>query len=265
MSCETITIAPTAPRPSTAGLMTSIESVAPAIVSVRGLRKSYGTKRAVDGLDLTIYQGECFALLGPNGAGKTTTVEILEGFRKRDGGEVTVLGEDPQRASRIWRSRVGLVLQESSDLEYLSVAEAVGSTAMYYPNPRNVDEVISAVGLANQRSARITSLSGGQRRRVDVALAIIGNPDLLFLDEPTTGFDPEARREFWSLVESLKADGTTVVLTTHYMEEAAALADRIGVVIDGRLAALDSPTGLTAGHASLEDAYLNLVDQAKTA
>jgi ABC-2 type transport system ATP-binding protein len=238
------------------------------IIEVRDLRKTYtskkgGTKKAVDGLDLTIFQGECFAILGPNGAGKSTTVEILEGFRKRDAGSVIVLGEDPNNPSRNWKARIGVVLQDSGDMGDLTVAEVVNATASYYPNPRNVDEVISAVGLDEKRNAKLASLSGGQRRRVDVALGIIGNPELLFLDEPTTGFDPEVRREFWELIQTLKAEGTTVVLTTHYMDEAAYLADRIGVVINGRIAALDTAANLTGDHASLEDAYLDLIARNK--
>jgi ABC-2 type transport system ATP-binding protein len=239
-----------------------------AIIEVRDLRKTYtskkgGTKKAVDGLDLTIFQGECFAILGPNGAGKSTTVEILEGFRKRDAGSVIVLGEDPNKPSRNWKARIGVVLQDTGDMGDLTVAEVVNATASYYPNPRNADEVITAVGLEEKRNAKLSSLSGGQRRRVDVALGIIGNPELLFLDEPTTGFDPEVRREFWELIRNLKAGGTTVVLTTHYMDEAAYLADRIGVVINGRIAALDTAENLTGNHASLEDAYLELISQNK--
>ena len=233
------------------------------VVSVRGLRKAYGAKRAVDGLDLDIVRGECFAILGPNGAGKSTTVEILEGHRKRDGGDVTVLGQDPARAGRSWRARIGVVLQTSGDMGDLTVAEAITSTAAYYPAPRDPREVIAAVGLEDKANARLSSLSGGQRRRVDVALGIIGNPELLFLDEPTTGFDPEVRREFWQLINSLQNGGTTIVLTTHYMDEAGALADRIGVVVDGKIAALDTPDGLMAGHATLEDAYLDLIARTK--
>jgi ABC-2 type transport system ATP-binding protein len=233
------------------------------VIEVQNLRKTYhskaGIKKAVDGLDLTIYQGECFAILGPNGAGKSTTIEILEGFRKRDSGAVMVLGSDPWKANRNWRARIGVVQQDSKDLNDLTVHEAVKSTASYYPNPRNANTIIEAVGLAEKRNSQLNSLSGGQRRRVDVALAIVGSPDLLFLDEPTTGFDPEARREFWDLINSLKEIGTTVVLTTHYMDEAAALADRIAVIINGRMEALDTPTGLAAGHNTLEDAYLHLV------
>jgi ABC-2 type transport system ATP-binding protein len=245
-----------------------VPSVAPAVIEVRDLRKTYtskkgGTKKAVDSLDLTILQGECFAILGPNGAGKSTTVEILEGFRKRDSGSVIVLGEDPNKPSRNWKARIGVVLQDTGDMGDLTVDEVVTATASYYPNPRNVDEVITAVGLDEKRNAKLSSLSGGQRRRVDVALGIIGNPELLFLDEPTTGFDPEVRREFWELIQSLKAEGTTVVLTTHYMDEAAYLADRIGVVINGRIAALDTAENLTGDHASLEDAYLDLIARNK--
>ena len=189
-------------------------------VQIRGLTKSYRGLPAVAGLDLQIHRGEVFALLGPNGAGKTTTVEILEGYRNRDGGEVSVLGEDPQQADRAWRSRIGIVLQSSTENAELTVQEMVVHFARYYPHPRDPDEVIAAVGLQDKRSARTRALSGGQRRRLDVALGIIGAPELLFLDEPTTGFDPEARRGFWELIRSLKGEGTTIMLTTHYLEEA---------------------------------------------
>jgi len=244
--------------------MTTNSSSATA-VTIRGLRKTYGTKHAVDGLDLEIRTGEIFAILGPNGAGKSTTVEILEGFRRRDGGQVLVLGEDPGRPSRVWRSRIGVVLQDTGDMGELTVAEAISSTGAYFPRRRGTDAVIAAVGLAEKRNARLSTLSGGQRRRVDAGMAIVGIPELLFLDEPTTGFDPEARREFWDLIRLLNDDGTTVILTTHYMDEAAALADRISVVIDGRIAALSSPAEMAAGHATLEDAYLDIIAQAREA
>ncbi len=209
-------------------------------IRVRGLRKQYGPVTAVDGIDLDIRRGEVFALLGPNGAGKTTAVEILEGFRHRDGGTVTVLDEDPAAAGRRWRARIGIVLQSSSDPE-LTVAETVGQFASYYPRPRDPGEVIELVGLASQANVRAHQLSGGQRRRLDVGLGIIGNPQVLFLDEPTTGFDPEARRQFWQLAGRLAAGGTTIMLTTHYLEEAEALADRVGVLAHGRLVALGTP------------------------
>ena len=213
-------------------------------VVVRGLRKSYGAKRAVDGLDLTVHRGEIFAVLGPNGAGKTTTVEILEGFRRRDGGEVRVLGEDPQRAGRAWRARIGVVLQSANDQPEFTVSELVHHFARYYPDARDPDEVVDAVGLRDKARTRTRQLSGGQRRRLDVALGILGRPELLFLDEPTTGFDPEARRAFWALISSLRDQGTTILLTTHYLDEAEHLADRCAVVRDGRVVALDAPAAL---------------------
>jgi ABC-2 type transport system ATP-binding protein len=213
-------------------------------VRIRGLVKRYGEKTAVDGLDLDIRTAEVFALLGPNGAGKTTTVEILEGFRSRDSGEVTVLGHDPGRASADLRRRIGIVLQSSNEQAELTVEEMVRHFARFYPDPRDPDEVIAATGLEEKRKARTRALSGGQRRRLDVALGIVGRPELLFLDEPTTGFDPEARRAFWQLVRSLRGDGTTILLTTHYLDEAEALADRVGVITAGRLVALDTPARL---------------------
>src|SRR5215468_2409124 len=213
-------------------------------VRVRGLRKSYGETVAVDGVDLDISHGEVFALLGPNGAGKTTTVEILEGYRRRDGGEVTVLGTDPGEAGREWRSRIGIVLQSNADASELSVREMISYFAAYYPSPRDPDEVIEAVGLTEKAGAKLRQLSGGQRRRVDVALGIIGNPELLFLDEPTTGFDPEARRQFWHLISGLTAADTTILLTTHYLAEAEALAHRVGVIDGGRLVEVASPATL---------------------
>ncbi|UTT60144.1 ABC transporter ATP-binding protein [Cellulosimicrobium cellulans] len=218
-------------------------------VDVRGLRKRYGPKQAVDGIDLRVERGEIFAVLGPNGAGKTTTVEILEGFRRRDAGEVRVLGEDPQTAGRAWRSRLGVVLQDSRDQAELTVAELVRHFATFYPTPRDPDEVIDAVGLREKARTRTRQLSGGQRRRLDVALGIVGRPELLFLDEPTTGFDPQARRAFWALVRSLREDGTTILLTTHYLDEAAHLADRAAVVRAGRVVALDAPDRLGGAEA----------------
>ncbi|MBC6447239.1 ABC transporter ATP-binding protein [Actinokineospora xionganensis] len=213
-------------------------------IEVRGLRKDYGANTAVAGIDLHVAQGEVFALLGPNGAGKTTTVEILEGHRHRTSGEATVLGEDPGKAGRHWRSRIGIVLQTATDSAELTVAETVKHYAGYYPNPRSVTDVIDVCGLTEKAGARIRSLSGGQRRRVDVALGIVGNPELLFLDEPTTGFDPQARRQFWDLVRTLAADGTTIVLTTHYLDEAEALAGRLAVIADGRIVAEGTPATL---------------------
>lgn len=215
-------------------------------VQVRDLCKSYGRVRALQGLDLDIARGEIFAILGPNGAGKSTTIEILEGHRKRDSGQVSVLGEDPGSAGRSWRARIGIVLQETSDFGMLTVQETVQMFAKCYGAARNSADLLELVGLAPSARSRVRALSGGQRRRLDVALGIIGYPELLFLDEPTTGFDPEARRAFWDLIRLLASDGTTIVLTTHYLEEAAALADRVAVVAGGRLAALDSPARLTA-------------------
>jgi len=216
-----------------------------------GLRKRYGTRHAVDGIDLAVAPGEVFALLGPNGAGKTTTVEILAGYRRRDGGEVNVLGVDPARAGRAWRARIGVVLQQASDLGDLSVIESVRHFAGYYPRPRDPEAVVESVGLTERAGSRVNTLSGGLRRRLDVALGIIGDPELLFLDEPTTGFDPQARRQFWTLVRALASDGTTILLTTHYLDEAEALADRLAVITDGRIVATDTPAGL-GGRATAE-------------
>jgi ABC-2 type transport system ATP-binding protein len=219
-------------------------------VRALGLRKSYGSTTAVAGIDLEIVPGEVFALLGPNGAGKTTTVEILEGYRHRDGGEVSVLGEDPQRAGRAWRARIGIVLQLASDSPELTVAEMVGHFAGFYPSPRPPAEVIDLVGLTDKARARIRTLSGGQVRRLDVALGLVGGPELLFLDEPTTGFDPAARRAFWAVIRALSSGGVTVLLTTHYLDEAAALADRVAVIRDGVIVAEGNPDdlgGRTAG------------------
>jgi ABC-2 type transport system ATP-binding protein len=205
------------------------------VVSVRDLRKTYGSFAAVDGVSFDIQRGETFALLGPNGAGKSTTIEILEGYRDRSGGEATVLGVDPERGGLAWKARLGIVLQSTGESGNVTVREQLSHFAGLYPHPRDVDEVIGAVGLADKAKARIKSLSGGQRRRVDVALGIIGRPELLFLDEPTTGFDPEARRQFWGLIDTLKKEGTTILLTTHYLDEAAHLGDRAGVIARGKL------------------------------
>lgn len=213
-------------------------------IDVQGLRKSYAGTPAVDGIDLQVERGEVFALLGPNGAGKTTTVEILEGYRPRDAGQVTVLGHDPGRPTAAYKARIGIVLQESSDLADLSVGETVRHFAGYYPAPRDPAEVIEAVGLSEKVTSRCGDLSGGQRRRLDVALGIIGRPDLLFLDEPTTGFDPQARRQFWGLIRSLQQEGTTILLTTHYLEEAEALADRVAVISAGHIVAIGTPETL---------------------
>ena len=234
------------------------QDVAMQAISVRGLTKSYpdknqGSRCAVDHLDLDVMTGEIFAILGPNGAGKTTTVEILEGYRTRDSGEVSVLGQDPgalPRGDRTWRSRIGIVLQSTMDAADLSVRETVSHFSHYYPNPRKVDEVISAVGLTEKSAAKVRTLSGGQRRRLDVALGIIGQPEILFLDEPTTGFDPEARRSFWELIRELKSSGTTILLTTHYLDEAEALADRVAVIANGKLIEVATPSTLGGRHTS---------------
>jgi ABC-2 type transport system ATP-binding protein len=228
-------------------------------IQVRGLRKGYQDIQAVAGIDLTIEQGEVFALLGPNGAGKTTTVEILEGHRQRDAGEVTVLGTDPANGGRDWRARLGMVLQTATDAANLTVTETIRHFAHYYPQPRDPEEVIELCGLTTKAKSRIKSLSGGQRRRVDVALGIVGRPELVFLDEPTTGFDPEARRQFWSLIEKLTADGTTILLTTHYLDEAEALADRVAVIAGGRIVAQDKPSNL--GGRATAQATVRWIDQ----
>jgi ABC-2 type transport system ATP-binding protein len=207
----------------------------PSVVSVRDLRKEYGGVPALDGVSFDIERGETFALLGPNGAGKSTTIEILEGYRDRTGGEASVLGVDPGKGGLEWKARLGIVLQSSGESGAVTVREQLTHFAGFYSNPRDVDEVIAALGLEQKQKTLIRKLSGGQRRRVDVALGIIGRPELLFLDEPTTGFDPEARQQFWALIRSLKSDGTTILLTTHYLEEAAQLGDRAGVIAGGRL------------------------------
>ena len=209
------------------------------VVEVRDLRKVYrGGAAALRGLDFDIHRGETFALLGPNGAGKSTTIEILEGYRDRTGGEARVLGVDPQHGGLAWKARLGIVLQSSGETGNATVREQLRLFAGMYPNPRDVEQVIAAVGLESKADVRIKKLSGGQRRRVDVALGVIGRPELLFLDEPTTGFDPEARRQFWELIRDLKREGTTILLTTHYLDEAAQLGDRAGIVAGGRLVAL---------------------------
>ncbi len=269
------------------------------VVSVRDLRKNYGSFTALDGVSFDIERGETFALLGPNGAGKSTTIEILEGYRDRTGGEARVLGTDPSHGGLDWKARLGIVLQSTGESGNVTVREQLSHFAGFYPNPRDVDEVIAAVGLEEKQKTLIRKLSGGQRRRVDVALGIIGRPELLFLDEPTTGFDPEARRQFWELIRGLKAEGTTILLTTHYLDEAAQLGDRAGVIAGGRLidigaideiggadarvpvvrwidngvrreertttpgalvARLGEPEGLEVIRPSLEDIYLQLVE-----
>jgi ABC-2 type transport system ATP-binding protein len=215
-----------------------------AVISIRGLRKSYGDFEAVRGIDLEVQRGEVFAFLGPNGAGKTTTVEILEGYRKRSGGEVSVLGEDPQRGDRAWRERIGIVLQSCRLDPYLTVRESLGLYAGYYRAPRPVDEVIELVGLSGKADDRARSLSGGQQRRLDVGMALVGDPELLFLDEPTTGFDPAARRQAWETIAGLRDLGKTVFLTTHYMDEAQRLADRVMVIAGGEIVAAGTPEDL---------------------
>jgi ABC-2 type transport system ATP-binding protein len=213
-------------------------------VRVRSLSKTYGKVQAVRDVDLDVGYGEVFAILGPNGAGKSTTIEILEGHRKRDYGHVSVLGEDPGVAGRAWRAKIGIVLQEVSDAGMLTVAETLRMFAKCYGTARVPEEVLELVGLEQLSEKKVRTLSGGQRRRLDVALGIINLPTLLFLDEPTTGFDPEARLRFWDLIRLLARGGTTILLTTHYLEEAAALADRVAVIAGGRVVAVDSPQNL---------------------
>ena len=214
------------------------------VISIRGLRKSYGETEAVSGIDLEVERGEVFAFLGPNGAGKTTTVEILEGYRKRSGGEVSVLGEDPERAGRAWRDRIGIVLQTCRLDPYLTARESLELYAGYYSNPRPVDEVIELVGLGGKAEERTGRLSGGQQRRLDVGMALVGDPELLFLDEPTTGFDPAARRQAWEAIAGLRELGKTVFLTTHYMDEAQRLAARVAILAGGEVVARGAPEEL---------------------
>jgi ABC-2 type transport system ATP-binding protein len=221
------------------------------VISVTGLRKSYGGFEAVKGIDIEVSAGEVFAFLGPNGAGKTTTVEVLEGYRPRSGGEVSVLGVDPSSPNRGWRERIGIVLQECRLTPELTVTEAVEQYAGYYSNARDVDETVRLVGLGEKAHTRTSKLSGGQQRRLDVALALVGDPELLFLDEPTTGFDPSARRQAWEVVGSMRDLGKTVFLTTHYMEEAQALADRAAIIVRGRIVAVGHPDDL-GGRAGAE-------------
>jgi ABC-2 type transport system ATP-binding protein len=218
-------------------------------ISVRGLRKRYGSHEALRDVSFDIAEGEVYGLLGPNGAGKTTTVEILEGYRSRDGGEVEVLGHDPARAERGMRERIGVVLQESQLWPTLTVAETHRMFAGYYDNPRDVDEVIALVGLEAKRDARVKTLSGGQARRLDLGVALVGDPDLVFLDEPTTGFDPAARRAAWDMIRSLRSLGKTILLTTHYLDEAEQLADRVAVIRDGAIVREGTPRELTGGTA----------------
>jgi ABC-2 type transport system ATP-binding protein len=228
--------------------------VSSAAIEVRGLTKSYGSVQAVRGIDLFVERGQIFALLGPNGAGKTTTVEILEGYRSRDGGTVEVLGYDPARQRQHLKSQIGIVLQSTGMDRYLTVAETIAMYAGFYPHPRPVDEVIELVGLDGKRDARVLKLSGGQQRRLDVAIALAGDPDLLFLDEPTTGFDPSARHEAWEVIKNLAALGKTVLLTTHYMDEAQYLADQVAVISNGRIVAEGTPA--TIGNRELARARI---------
>ena len=218
--------------------------MADSVISIRGLRKRYGDFEAVRGIDLEVRAGEVFAFLGPNGAGKTTTVEILEGYRDRSGGEVEVLGEDPQHGGRAWRERIGIVLQSCRLDPYLTVRESLGLYAGYYREPRPVDEVIALVGLEGKADARARGLSGGQQRRLDVGMALVGDPELLFLDEPTTGFDPQARRQAWDVIAGLRDLGKTIFLTTHYMDEAQRLADRVTIISRGEVVASGTPDDL---------------------
>jgi ABC-2 type transport system ATP-binding protein len=226
-------------------------STAPPAIAVRGIRKSYGGVVALDGVDLTVRRGEVLALLGPNGAGKTTLVEILEGHRNADAGDVDVLGFDPARRERAFRERIGIVLQDAALEPELTVREAIELFAAPYPDPLPADEVAELVGLGERLNVRTRALSGGQRRRLDVAVGIAGDPELIFLDEPTTGFDPAARRQSWELIASLRARGRTILLTTHYMEEAQRLADRVAVLAEGRLIALAAPEDLGGEAAAL--------------
>jgi ABC-2 type transport system ATP-binding protein len=224
-------------------------------IVVRGLRKSYGELEAVRGVDFEIEEGEVFGLLGPNGAGKTTTVEILEGYRKRDSGDVSVLGHDPERPGREFRERIGVVLQQSQLWQNVTVREMHAMFAGYYEKPRDVDEVIALVGLESKRDARTKTLSGGQKRRLDLGIALVGDPDLVFLDEPTTGFDPAARRAAWDMIRSLRSLGKTVLLTTHYLDEAEQLADRVAVMREGVIVRIGTPRELTTSDQEVEIRY----------
>ncbi len=230
-----------------------------AAIQVRGLRKTYGEFEAVRGIDFEVSRGEVFGLLGPNGAGKTTTVEVLEGYRARTEGEVSVLGMDPGHHSRELRARVGIVLQSSGLYRHIKVREALAHFGAMYPHPRSVDEVISLSGLEGKQDALARTLSGGQLRRLDLALALVGDPELIFLDEPTTGFDPAARRNAWDTIRSLKSLGKTVLLTTHYLDEAQALADRVAIIKDGRIAVVGAPQelGASSGTAPYRVAFRN--------
>jgi ABC-2 type transport system ATP-binding protein len=225
------------------------------VVSVRGLTKSYGEFEALKGIDFELRAGEVFGLLGPNGAGKTTTIEILEGYRKRDAGEAEVLGADPATAGSDWRGRIGVVLQSSAMYENLTVEEQLAQFAGYYEHPRPVDQVIEVIGLEEKRGTRARRLSGGQRRRLDLGLALIGDPELIFLDEPTTGFDPGARRRAWETIRSLRALGKTILLTTHYLDEVEQLADRVAVLREGRIVASGTVQELVGDTSATEIRY----------
>ncbi|MGB4325774.1 MAG: ABC transporter ATP-binding protein [Candidatus Nanopelagicales bacterium] len=216
------------------------------VITATDVTKKYGDFTALAGVSIHVDAGECLAILGPNGAGKTTLTEILEGYRQRDGGQASVLGVDPSKPTGAWKAKLGIVLQNATDMADLTVSETIKHFARYYPNPADPDQVMTAVGLAEKADSRNGKLSGGQRRRLDVALGIIGNPEVLFLDEPTTGFDPEARREFWVLIDRLKSNGTTILLTTHYLDEAQYLADRVAVIARGRIVAQGAPDSI--GH-----------------
>jgi ABC-2 type transport system ATP-binding protein len=224
-------------------------------IRVEELRKRYGEDEALRGISFEIEEGEVFGLLGPNGAGKTTTVEILEGYRTRDGGEVEVLGFDPQRSERSFRERIGVVLQTSELWSTLTPAETLRMFAGYYPRPRSVEEVLELVGLGDKRDARVRTLSGGQKRRLDLGIALVGDPQLVFLDEPTTGFDPAARRTAWEMIRSLRSLGKTVLLTTHYLDEAQQLSDRVAVLREGRIVTIGAPSVLTGGSVEAEIRY----------
>ena len=224
-------------------------------ITVTDLHKSYGAYAALRGIDFEIEAGEVFGLLGPNGAGKTTTVEILEGYRRADRGTVSVLGEDPQRAGLDWRERIGVVLQSSAMYPNLDVTESLGLFAGYYEQPLEVDRVVELVGLSEKRRARVRTLSGGQKRRLDLGLGLIGDPEILFLDEPTTGFDPAARRAAWDVIRSLRSLGKTILLTTHYLDEAETLADRVAVLREGRIVAIGKPAELSGAAPATEIRY----------
>ena len=243
---------------SSASPRTSLSSTSDLAIRVRGLRKTYGAFEAVRGIDLDVARGEVFALLGPNGAGKTTTVEILEGYRERSAGEVDVLGYDPARHEQALKQRIGIVLQSTGVERYLTVEETIDMYRGYFPDPLQTENVLDVVGLREQRAVRVKRLSGGQQRRLDVAVGLVGNPDLLFLDEPTTGFDPSARRQAWEMVRGLRSLGKTVFLTTHYMDEAQYLADRVAIIARGQVVAEGPPTALMGGEEAVTSVRFRL-------